>query len=60
MSLQNKLLSGSKADRRWPACGAIGLGFTQPMEPPSVSFQPGAAGSLGIRQSLDPPVRSAG
>src|SRR5690606_20755337 len=43
MHPENGRCDGSKADRRWPACGASGLGFTQPMEQPSASFQPGAA-----------------
>jgi len=48
-----------RADRRWPVCGTIDLGFTQPMEQPSVSLQPGATGLLDIRPSLDPLVTDA-
>src|SRR5579885_875135 len=38
-----------------PVCGAAGSGFTQPMEPPSVSFQPGAGGLLDRRVSARSP-----
>jgi len=43
-----------------PVCGAAGLGFTQPMEPPSVSFQPGAGDLLDRRPALDPLMTDAG
>jgi hypothetical protein len=58
--LENRLSGGSKADRLWPVCATLGLGFTQALEPPRLSFQPGTKGLLDIRPALDPPVRNAG
>jgi hypothetical protein len=49
-----------RLDQRWPVCATLGLGFTQDVERPRVSLQPGADGMLDIRPSLDPFMNNAG